>query len=650
MTDTHSFRELTFRVLVISILLTVLLAISNAYLALKIGILTSASIPAAVISMGILRFFKNPSIFENNLVQTAASAGEAVAGGIVYTAPALIIIHYWHQFSYFQNFMLAFIGGVLGVLFSIPIRKALVSDKALPFPEGKAIAEVLKVQQQKKIGLHFLFWGGAIGALLELFQTGLKIIAGSWQAWLMKGRLIIGFGAGFSATMIGAGYLIGFTTGISILIGALLGWFLAVPAISYFYHLTPVADMPLQQFVSQIWWQKISYIGISAMLFAGVITLCNLIKPLIQSFKFSKLLSKQPASYIPRYEKDMPAILVIPLILLMFVIAGWFLKNNLPIEALGFKQYLPSFLLACLLYLLIVGFIFSAITGYFSGLVGVTASPGSAIVIAGLLIAALILNLVMHLMQLQQKNVLEAEAIVIFLVAILTGIAAIANDNIQDLKVGHLIQATPWKQQLMLLIGVVISASVIPPIMQILFNTYGIADVMPHEGMDPAQTLPAPPAALMATIVKGVFNAQLPWPMIAIGAVIVFISLMINLVLQKKFNKRISILGIAIGIYLPLASSIPIFIGSLIEYYLRRHKIVSFEKRHVGMLIACGLIAGSVLMDVVLAIPFSIAGNPDALKIMPIEFTSIAVIFGFISTIILGIWFFKTVANFEQKS
>lgn len=650
MAEIHSSRELTFRVFVLSIVLTIVLAISNAYLALKIGILTSASIPAAVISMGILRFFKKPSIYENNLVQTAASAGEAVAGGIVYTAPALVIIHYWHQFSYFENFMLAFIGGVLGVLFSIPIRRTLVTDRSLPFPEGKAIAEVLKVQQQKKIGLHFLFWGGALGALLELLQTGLKVIASSWQFWLVKSRMIIGFGVGFSATMIGAGYLIGFTTGVSIFIGAILGWFLSVPAISYFYNMMPITDISTTQFVAQLWWQKISYIGISAMLFAGIVTLLNLVKPLIRSFKLSKLLHPTYSSvHVPKYEKDMPRYIVLPLIVIMLCIATWFLKNNLPIEALGFKAYLPQFLLACILYLLVIGFIFSAITGYFSGLVGVTASPGSAIVIAGLLIAALVLNLVMHLMSLSQSNVLEAQAVVIFLVAILTGIAAIANDNIQDLKVGHLIEATPWKQQLMLLIGVVISASVIPPIMQILFNTYGIADVMPHAGMDPTQTLPAPPAALMATIVKGVFNAQLPWPMIVIGAFIVFISVVINVFLQK-FNKRISILGIAIGIYLPLASSIPIFIGSLIEYFLRRHKIVNFEKRHIGVLVACGLIAGSVLMDVMLAVPFSIAGNPDALNVMPQQFSNIAVILGFLSTLLLGLWFYRVVSRFEQKS
>lgn len=627
-----------------------LLAISNAYLALKIGILTSASIPAAIISMGILRFFKNPSIFENNLVQTAASAGEAVAGGIVYTAPALIIIHYWHQFNYFQNFMLAFIGGVLGVLFSIPIRKALVTDPVLPFPEGKAIAEVLKVQQQKKISLHFLILGGVLGAVIELLQTGLKVIASSFQYWLIKSRVIFGFGVGFSATMIGAGYLIGFTTGFSILIGAILGWFIAVPIISHIYQFAPEVGQPVQQVVAQLWWSKISYIGISAMLFAGLITLFGLIKPLFHSLKFSKLFSKSKPSYVPRYEKDIPAYIVMPFILIMLGIAAWFLKTNLPIEAVGFQDHIFSFVLSCLIYLLVIGFIFSAITGYFSGLVGVTASPGSAIVIAGLLIAALILHVVMQIIEVQRTNVVQAEAIVIFLVAIITGIAAIANDNIQDLKVGHLIQATPWKQQLMLLLGVIISASVIPPIMQILFNTYGIGDVMPHANMDPTQTLPAPPAALMATIVKGVFSSQLESLMIACGALIVLVCVIINYFLRKKWNTRISILGVAIGIYLPLASSIPIFIGSLIEFFLRHHKVTQFEKRHVGMLIACGLIAGSVLMDVILAIPFSIAGNPDALKIMPSNFTTISIALGFISTVLLGIWFYKTVAHFNSKS
>src|SRR3990167_5242945 len=213
--------EITFRVIVLSILLCMLLAISNTYLALKIGFLTSASIPAAVISMGILRLFKNSHIFENNLVQTAASAGEAIAGGIVYTIPALIIIHYWTGFSYWENFFIALIGGTLGVMFSIPLRRVMMNDKKLRFPEGVAIAEVLKISNVEKLGVKDIIYGGLIGSVIEFLQTGFKLLADSAQYWVSASRTLFGFGVGFSPVMIGAGYLIGPALCCSIFLGAM---------------------------------------------------------------------------------------------------------------------------------------------------------------------------------------------------------------------------------------------------------------------------------------------------------------------------------------------------------------------------------------------------------------------------------------------
>ena len=256
--------ELTVRSILLAIALTVILAVSNAYLALKLGILTSASIPAAILSMGILRFFKNPTILENNAVQTAASAGEAVAGGIVYTIPALIIIEYWHHFDYLTNFFIALSGGVLGVLFSIPLRRLLVHDKALKFPEGRAIAEVLK-SSSEKIGMRDIVYGGAIGATLELFQVGFKIIANSWSHWFVVKRSIFGLGAGFSATMIGAGYLVGFDMACSIFAGAVISWLFALPILSQFYP-EFLQQYPTQKAAILLWNSELRYLGIGAML------------------------------------------------------------------------------------------------------------------------------------------------------------------------------------------------------------------------------------------------------------------------------------------------------------------------------------------------------------------------------------------------
>ena len=270
--------ELTFRAIILGIILTVLLATSNAYLALKLGILTSASIPAAIISMGILRFFKTSTILENNAVQTAASAGEAVAGGIVYTIPALIIIGYWNHFDYLTNFFIAVCGGVLGVLFSIPLRRILVNDRNLKFPEGRAIAEVLKSSVEKQ-GIKDILLGGMIGAFIELMQTGFKVIAYSWGHWFVIKRSLFGLGAGFSATMIGAGYLVGHDMALSIFIGAVISWLIALPAVSNYFP-EFLDHYPAEQAASFLWNSEMRYLGIGAMLFAGMWTFLKLIKPL----------------------------------------------------------------------------------------------------------------------------------------------------------------------------------------------------------------------------------------------------------------------------------------------------------------------------------------------------------------------------------
>lgn len=645
--------EITLRVILLSVFLTLVLAMSNAYLALKVGILTSASIPAALISMGILRLLRNPSVLENNLVQTAASAGEAVAGGIVYTIPALIIIHYWNHFPYIENFLIALIGGFLGVFFSIPLRRILVrKESGLPFPEGKAIAEVLKIEEQSAVRLRYLIIGSGLGAFLEFCQSGLKIIASSWQGWWSTGRGIFGFGVGFSSTMIGAGYLIGFNIGGSIFLGAVIGWFLGVPLVSHFYG-AGMEGLPPSEVLASLWRTKISYIGISAMLVAGVFTVGGLLKPLYANvkkyFNFTYLRTRKKKFIAPN-DRDIPLGIVLLGLVLILIGTYFFLAKILPLNQLGLAAITPGFLGVCVLYLLVIGFIFSAITGYFSGLVGVTASPGSAIIIAGLLIAALAMRTLLTHLHVEDSNahLLNAEAIVIILGALITGAAAIANDNIQDLKVGYLLGATPWKQQIMLLFGVTISALVIPLVMQLLFSVYGIADVMPYTHVGKMETLPAPPAALMSLLTKGVFERQLPWPMIFCGAGISLATILGNIALQRR-HKKVSVLGVAIGIYLPLSSSIPLFIGSLFSFLVKRYgeRFLDGHARYVklqeSVLLACGLIAGSVLVDVILAIPFSISGNTNLFAILPETLSWIPPVVGIVVIAFLGRLFYKTI-------
>lgn len=607
-------RELTFRVIILSILLTVVLATSNAYLALKIGILTSASIPAAILSMGILRFFKNSSILENNLVQTAASAGEAVAGGIVYTVPALIIIHYWFGFSYWENFWIALLGGVLGVLFSIPLRRFLVTDPHLPFPEGMAIAEILKMSEAGG-SFRCLVKGSLVGGLIELCQTGFKIIADQWQSWWLIGsKTIAGFGVGYSPALTGAGYLIGFEAALNIFAGAVLSWVITVPIMSQFFPDVVQQVSNVNEAAGFLWSTKIRYIAIGTMLTAGIGAIFSLVKPLIRHVKQSiNAVNTSNQSIGDSSLQDIPwRWNVLGLIIAglgLIILFHWIL----PFNYLALTQGQFCVLIAvALIYIFVIGFIMSGITGYFSGLVGVSASPGSSVIIAGLLFIGFILVILLEhwiASPWTSQQTLGAEAVAILIGAILTGIACIANDNIQDLKVGHLIHASPWKQQIMLLLGVIIASLVIPPVMQVLFQVYGIADVFPHAGMDLTQALPAPPAAMMAALTQAVFSHQMPWNYLGIGFVVAVILLLVRHFVPSC--KKLSVLAVGIGMYLPLASSIPLFVGGGIAGLCKDNNTIVKQNR---TLLACGLLAGSALMNVILAIPFAITSNPNILK------------------------------------
>lgn len=618
-----SVRELTWRCMGLSFFLAMLLAMSNAYLALKLGILASASIPAAIISMGVLRLFKNATVLEHNAVQTAASAGEAVAGGIVYTIPALVIIGYWHHFDYLSNVLIAISGGVLGVLFSVPLRRILVSDPHLAFPEGKAIAAVL-ISNDEKLGLRDILWGSLIGGILELMQTGLKCLASGWTWWFSIKRHIMCLGMGFSATMLGAGYLVGFDMACSIGLGAGIAWLLALPALSSVYpHF--LTQGTVSQAGLALWNQELRYFGIGAMLCAGIWTLLTLVKPLARSIR-SSLHTQQKLSRV-RTDRDLPLSLIILGIVLMTFVLAYLLKTVLPISQMGFPASTGTGIIgAVILYILVAGFIFSVITAYFSGMVGVTASPGSSIVIAGILFAAwMLLSLMTSALPLplSASQIAAAQAVVIVIASVVTGIAAIANDNSQDLKVGQLVGATPWKQQFMLLFGVVVSALVIPPVMQMMFDVYGIAGVMPHPGMDISKSLPAPTAAMLAAITGAVFSHGLPWSVMNTGAGVILVLILLRRLCRLERWFHLSLLGVAIGMYLPVTSSIALLVGGIIaklaDRRLDRQSLPpeqSLLRKQIGTRIACGLVAGSALMDVFLAIPFSVQHSPEAWRIV----------------------------------
>jgi len=401
------------------------------------------------------------------------------------------------------------------------------------------------------------------------------------------------------------------------------------------------------------------YLGIGAMLFAGTWTFIKLIKPLVNSMhiSFRAFMAKNHTEVqLPRTDKDIPMPFILIGVFIMAAILFLFFQFMFPLEQAGLDgDYAPSLIFFTVLYVLVIGFLFSVITAYFSGMVGVTASPGSSIVIAGILFAAWLLLSVINMvvpLPLSSGQIKAAEAITIIIGSVVTGIAAIANDNTQDLKVGQLVGATPWKQQVMLLIGVVVSALVIPPVTQLLFNVYGIAGVMPHEGMDVSQSLPAPTAALLAAITEAVFRNSLPWMMMLVGAAVILAVIILNRLFKLQRYIQLSILGIAIGMYLPIASSFPLFLGGMIamvvNWRLARRKLdkaVENQHKQIGTLIACGLVAGSALMDVLLAIPFSLLHSPDALRLVSSTWHTYGVALGVVSTLLVAAWIERRVCH-----
>lgn len=653
--------EITFKAVVLSIILTIILAASNAYLGLKVGTTISASIPAAVISMGILRFFKNSNILENNIVQTAASAGEALVAGIAFIIPALIVLHIWSDFNYLETVLIAMTGGILGVFFSVPLRRVLLADRTLPFPEGTAIGNVLKASAENVTSLKYLVQGGLFGSLISIAQMGFKTISESMAGWFHHNGMVIGMGIGFSPALIAAGYIVGIHVGVSILLGIILGWLIGVPYLSLQHTSAPVDAAATGM---MLWKEQIRYIGVGTMLVGGLWTLINLIKPIIEGVHSSmsslSAIRLGGMGSIPRTERDMPinyvlwgvAILSVPTLLLF-----WFYAQPLGL-ALGQGTHIALVLVGGV-YAIFAGFVFASICGYFTGLVGTTNNPLSALTLGALMIISMLILVVLggnNHFQIASEHAMSAAAFAIIVAAVVACAATITNDTIQDLKAGQMVGATPWKQQVMLILGVVIASLVIPLVLKLLFNAYGISGVFPRPGMDPSQMLAAPQAGAMAVVVQGVFAHNLPWTMLGTGAVIAIVCLIIDRYLRSK-GGSLPVLGVGLGIYLPFDTTSALVIGAFTSYVIKR----AVQKRYPaeiegntkraekgqqrGLILACGLVAGAALMGVVLAIPFAISQSTDVLRLVPESFEPTANAIGFAVTIAMLIWFYKVVCR-----
>ena len=594
MKNTKAILEITVKSVVLGILLSVILAGANAYLGLFAGMTVSASIPAAVISMGVLRFFKRSGILENNLVQTAASAGESLAAGVIFTIPALVLMGYWSDFDYLAIAEMSAVGGVIGVMFTIPLRRALIIEAKLTYPEGVATAEVLKAGDEargSKEGskhLGMILKAGLIGGILKLCQQGF----GMWNqaaetAFGFRnargGKTIFGIGGDLSPALLGVGYIIGLNISVLMIAGGLLSWMVVLPI--YTSMSGQVTSISMES-ASLIWSTQIRYLGVGAMVVGGLWSIIKLVRPLINGIKASLEAhrSSDRGVEMASTEQDISmkwiiiviAVSMIPLFLLYLdVLKSW-----------------PVTLLMTAV-MMVFGFLFSAVAGYMGGLVGSSNNPISGVTIATILFSSLLLLLLLG------KGSPEGAAGAIIIGAVVCCAASIAGDNLQDLKAGYLLGATPWKQQIMQIVGTVSAAFALGITLDILHTAYTIG----------SETLSAPQATLMMSVAKGVFEGNLPWNMVGIGALLGIAIIAADLILEKRGAAfRMPVLAVAVGLYLPISLSVPVFIGGLISYFTKERK---HNESKSGLLFASGLITGEALLGILVAVPIFVTANKN---------------------------------------
>ena len=571
--------EITLKAFFLSIFLSIILSSAMVYLGLYAGMTISASIPAAIMSMGILRLFKNSNILENNIVQTAASAGESLAAGVIFTLPALLLIGYWDTISYWEVTKIAMVGGILGALFTVPLRRALILKAQLRFPEGVATAAVLKTghetdSEKSHKSLKLIGISALVGGFVKLGELAFSVWSSALGGAIAIKGAIFGMGASLSPSLFSVGYIVGRNIGILAFTGGLISWAVAIPIYSNLYGFEGENYF---ESANIIWNAKIRYLGVGAMVVGGIWSVIQLAKPLIESIQLSLKTLKESSDNISLEERDLPINYVFMAIIAMLI----------PI-ALTYFGIIGSWTSAIILsfVMLIFGFLFSAVAAYMAGVVGSSNNPISGVTIATILFSSL---LIITFFDIDSS---KGAAAAILIGAVVCCAAAIGGDNLQDLKTGNIVGATPWKQQLMQLVGVVSAALTLGIVLTLLHEAYGIG----------SSDLPAPQAVLMTNVANGVFAGNLEWGMIYAGAILGIIIILIDQYqAYRKADFRVPILAVAIGIYLPIELTLPIFIGGMLNHIAS--KTASDDGKNNGLLIASGLITGEALMAIFIAVP-----------------------------------------------
>jgi putative OPT family oligopeptide transporter len=619
-------KELTVRGLILGSLLTFAFTAANVYLGLRVGLTFASSIPAAVISMAILARVRDSSILENNIVQTVASAAGTLSA-IIFVLPGLVIIGWWVGFPFWESFLICVSGGVLGVLFTIPLRRALVTTSDLPYPEGVAAAEVLKVGSgtrgetkdetgEAREGLVAVILGSVASAGFAIL-TGTRIAAGSLGGFFRLGATAsTGYDFAWSLALLGAGHLVGLSVGVAFLVGQIMTWGIAVPLLT---SMTPAAEgVDLAAHTTTIWRTQVRFIGAGAIAVAAIYTLIRLARPVIAGL-VNTLKASRAAAIADERDRDLSPGWIFGLTAACMVVSAW-LAFTFARSTPALAPNATGLTSVAVPYVLIVGFVIAGVAGYMAGLIGASNSPISGIGILSIVICASLVTLVLS------PGADTSQALVafaLFVTAIVFACATISNDNLQDLKTGQLVGASPRRQQIALIVGVIAGAAVIPSVLNLLARAYGFAGA-PNLNVVAANPLPAPQATLISALAQGVIGGNLEWTMLGIGALVGVGLILLDTILGSMKKLRIPPLAVGIGIYLPMSATFAVIVGAFLSHWYegRARRMPNPERAlRLGTLVASGLIVGESIWGVINA-GLIVGLSTDApIALVPADFT-----------------------------
>ncbi|WP_426689671.1 OPT family oligopeptide transporter [Rhodanobacter ginsengiterrae] len=648
--------ELTVRGLIIGIVITLVFTAANVFFGLKAGLTFATSIPAAVISMAILRNFRNSTIQENNIVQTIASSAGTLSA-IIFVLPGLVMVGWWTGFPFWITFGICATGGILGVMYTIPLRRALVTDSDLPYPEGVACAEVLKVgggddsestaEEGSRAGLLAVLGGSVVSALFAIV-VATRVFGSDVAQYFRLGERgsATGYDFNLSFALLAVGHLVGLWVGLAMLFGAVIAWGWAVP------HYTALvgAAGAAADMAQAAWSTKVRFIGAGTIGVAAIWTLAKLVKPVIGGLSAAMASSRarksgQGAS-LPRTELDMPIGIVGLISLLCLVPIAWLLGDFARSTGLG--EHMGLLLVGGLVFVVVMGFLVSAVCGYMAGLIGSSNSPLSGVGILVVIVAALLLVAGVQ-SQLPVSAGKGLVAFALFATSIVFSVATIANNNLQDLKTGQLVDATPWKQQVALVAGVLVGAAVIPPVLDLVNQAYGFAG-MPGAT---ARALAAPQAGLISALAQGVIQGNIDWNLIIIGGAIGVVLIILDVILRGS-SKSASLppLAVGLGIYLPTSTTLMVVVGAIVGWYFDKraeHAHDPEATKQLGVLLASGMIVGESIIGVVIAAIVVFSGKDSPLALVGPGFGTAAIWLGGIAFVLVNAGLYLWVARLGRR-